>query len=81
MNVLIINAHLTYPGWSEGRLNRTIMDVAKSFFELRNHKVAETLIERGYNPDEEVEKHAAADLVILQTPVNWFAHPGFIRNT
>jgi modulator of drug activity B len=75
MNVLIINAHLTYPGWSEGKLNRTFMDVAKSFFEGRRHKVAETLIERGYNPDEEVEKHAAADLVILQTPVNWFGAP------
>jgi modulator of drug activity B len=75
MNVLIINAHLTYPGWSEGKLNRTFMDVAKSFFEGRNHKVAETLVEQGYNPDEEVEKHAAADLVILQTPVNWFGAP------
>ena len=33
------------------------------------------MVERGYKPDEEVSKHAAADLVILQTPVNWFGAP------
>jgi NADPH dehydrogenase (quinone) len=75
MHVLIINAHLTYPGWSEGKLNRAFMDVATSFFRERSHPVVETVIERGYNPEEEVEKHASADLVILQTPVNWFGGP------
>jgi modulator of drug activity B len=75
MHVLIINAHLTYQGWSEGKLNRACADVAKAFFEERNHQVVETQVERGYNPDEEVEKHKKADLVILQTPVNWFGAP------
>lgn len=28
-----------------------------------------------YDPEEEVRKHASADLVILQTPVNWFSAP------
>ena len=42
------------------------------FFAERGHQVAETFVERGYQPEEEVQKHAAADLVILQTPVNWF---------
>ena len=32
MKILIINAHLTYPGWSEGKLNLTFMDAAKAFF-------------------------------------------------
>jgi modulator of drug activity B len=75
MRVLIINAHLTYPGWSEGNLNRAVMDVAKAFFAEHQYPVAETMVERGYNPEEEVEKHATADLVILQTPVNWFGAP------
>ena len=75
MNVLIINAHLTYPGWSEGKLNRAFMEVAKAFFAGRNDRVAETLVEGGYTPDEEVAKHLAADLVILQMPVNWFGAP------
>jgi len=49
------------------------MDLAKAFFVERGHPVAETFVERGYKPEEEVEKHVAADLVILQTPVNWFS--------
>jgi len=75
MKILIINAHLNYPGWSEGKLNLTFTDAAKAFFTERGQPVAETFIERGYQPEEEVQKHAAADLVILQTPVNWFGAP------
>ncbi len=75
MKILLINTHLTYPGWSEGKLNRTFMEVAKSFFSERGHEVAETFIERGYDAAEEVAKHVAADVVILQTPVNWFGAP------
>jgi NADPH dehydrogenase (quinone) len=75
MQILIINTPLAYPGWSEGRLNRALMDSAKAFFTERGHEVTETLVERGYNPAEEVKKDAAADLIILQTPVNWFSAP------
>jgi len=75
MKILIINTHLTYAGWSEGKLNLTFMNVAKAFFEERGHQVAETFVERGYAPEAEVHKHVAADLVILQTPVNWFSAP------
>jgi hypothetical protein len=32
METLIINNHLTYPGWSEGKLNLTLMELAKTFF-------------------------------------------------
>ena len=69
--VLLINAHLTYPGWSEGKLNASFYNVAKAFFISKNYKVLETKVEDGYNADEEVEKHLQADIVILQTPVNW----------
>jgi modulator of drug activity B len=75
MKILIINTHLTYPGWSEGKLNLAFMDLAKAFFVERGHQVAETFVERGYDPEEEVKKHVAVDLVILQTPVNWFSAP------
>ena len=75
MNILIINTHLTYPGWSEGRLNLTFMELAKNFFLDRGHHVDETFVERGYGPEDEVRKHDKADIVILQTPVNWFSAP------
>jgi Zinc-binding dehydrogenase len=32
MKILIINTHLTYQGWSEGKLNFTFMEIAKTFF-------------------------------------------------
>ena len=63
METLIINTHLTYPGWSEGKLNLTLMELAKTFFVERGHTVTETMVERGYKTDEEISKHAAADLV------------------
>jgi len=69
--VLLINAHLTYPGLSEGKLNKAFYDKAKEFFISHNYKVLETKIETGYNVDAEVEKHMQADIIVLQTPVNW----------
>jgi modulator of drug activity B len=50
-------------------------ELAKTFFIERRHEVIETFVEQGYQPEEEVNKHRAADLVILQTPVNWFGAP------
>lgn len=73
--VLLINAHLTYPNWSEGTLNKSFQQKAKDFFESEGYKVLETKIEDGYNPEEEVDKHMQAQIVILQTPVNWFGAP------
>lgn len=73
--VLLINTHLTYPNWTEGTLNHSFIQKAKDFFEAKDFEVLETKIEEGYNADEEVEKHLEADIVMLQTPVNWFGAP------
>lgn len=73
--VLLIDSHLNYPNWSEGTLNKAFYDTAKDFFIAKGCKVLETKIEKGYTPEEEVEKHLQADIIILQTPVNWFGAP------
>ncbi|MEO6732781.1 MAG: NAD(P)H-dependent oxidoreductase [Ferruginibacter sp.] len=73
--VLLINSHLTYPNWTEGTLNNAFYQVAKDFFTSKSFEVLETIIEDGYNPEEEVQKHLEADIVILQMPVNWFGAP------
>ena len=78
MKILLINTHLNYPDWSEGKLNMTLTELAKTFFVERGHEVIQTFVERGYAPEEELEKHVAADLVILQTPVNWFSAPWIV---
>lgn len=73
--VLLINTHLKYPGWSEGKLNEAFHLKAKAFFEAHNFEVLETYVEQGYDAENEVEKHLEADIIILQTPVNWFGAP------
>lgn len=73
--VLLINTHLTYPNWSEGKLNDAFYQKAKEFFLSKGFEVLETKIEDGYNVDEEVEKHLEANIIILQTPINWFGAP------
>jgi len=42
MKIRSVNTHLTYPGWSEVKLNLAFMDLAKAFFVERGHQVAET---------------------------------------
>lgn len=73
--VLLIDTHLAYADWSEGKLNNSFFQVAKEFFISNNWEVLETKVESGYDPEAEVEKHLKADIVILQTPVNWFGAP------
>src|SRR5659263_619994 len=72
-NVLIINAHLHYPEFSEGNLTKALIETATEVFENNGLEVNTTKIEDGYDPNEEMEKHLWADLVILQTPVNWMS--------
>lgn len=73
--VLLINTHLKYPNWSEGKLNASFHQKAKDFFKANNFEILETKVEDGYDSDEEVEKHLKADIIILQTPINWFGAP------
>ena len=73
--VLLINTHLTYPNWSEGTLNASFHQKAKDFFTANNFEILETKVEDGYDASEEVEKHLEADIIILQTPINWFGAP------
>jgi len=74
-NALIIYAHQFYKGFSEGKLNRAMFDVAKETLEEAGYEVKLTEIEKGYDVNEEVEKHLWADLIITQSPVFWFGTP------
>jgi len=73
--VLLINAHLTYPNWTAGKLNQSFYQIAKDFFAAHSFEVLETIIEKGYIPAGEEQKHLESDIVILQMPVNWFGAP------
>ncbi len=73
-NVFIINAHEPYP-FSEGRLNRSLVDRARAHLEEKGYAVRLTTMQDDYNVDEEIEKHRWADVQILQTPCNWMGVP------
>lgn len=74
-NALLINAHQFYEGISSGRLNKTMANVINEEMTNHGYVVKQTDIEKGYNIDEEVKNHVWADIIILQTPVYWFATP------
>jgi len=74
-NALVINAHEPFPG-SEGRLNATMAAVAVDCLERKGFEVATSCIAAGYEPRGEAEKHARAQLVVVQGPVYWMGFPG-----
>jgi modulator of drug activity B len=69
-NILIINGHQYYP-FSEGKLNATLVEKAVSMLEAKGHKTRVVTISEEINVERELENHQWADIVILQTPVNW----------
>ena len=73
--LLLINAHQVVPKVSPGRLNETMVKVISEEMANRGYEIRHTHIEKGYDINEEVEKHVWADLIILQSPVFWFGTP------
>ncbi len=73
-NVLIINAHEPYP-FSEGKLTRTLIEIAESHLKKGGYEVRHTAMTDDYDAEEEVAKHEWADAIILQAPVNWMGVP------
>ena len=73
-NVFIINAHEVYP-FSEGRLNQSLVEKAKTNLRNKGYDIQVTTMKDDYDVDQEVEKHQWADVLILQTPCNWMGVP------
>ena len=72
-NVLIINTHEPYP-FSEGKLNRTLVEMAAENLQTRGYTIQHSSMSQ-YEVEQEIEKHQWADVIILQTPVNWMGVP------
>lgn len=69
-NILIINGHQYYP-FSEGRLNSTLVDKAVNLFEGKGHTTRVVTMSETVDVEKELENHQWADIIIIQTPVNW----------
>ena len=73
-NILIQNAHHYYP-FSEGKLNTALVERMSEHLQAKGHEIKTTTMGKDYDVQQEVEKHLWADVVILQTPVNWMGVP------
>lgn len=78
MKFLVINGHKYYP-FAKGELNRTlfnkIVDVVSP-----NNEIDTTIVEEGYDLKTEVDKFLSSDIIIIQTPINWFSFPGVFKS-
>lgn len=68
--VFVINGHQYYP-FAEGKLNKTLIEKATQLLGDAQFEIKTTATQEAYNVDEEVEKFIWADVVLLQTPLNW----------
>ena len=73
-NVLILNAHHYYP-FAEGKLKHALVEKARRQLEEKGHDVRVEETNREYDVDEELANHQWADVIILQSPVNWMGVP------
>ncbi len=73
-NILIINAHHHY-SFAEGKLNGALVQMADELLTAKGHQTRIVEVDKGWDVDQELENHQWADIVILQTPVNWMGVP------
>lgn len=73
--VLIINGHQRYDGIAEGKLTQIFIDAQNEFFSNNNFEIKNSVVESEYNIQEELDKFAWADYIVLQHPVYWMSVP------
>ena len=67
---LVINAH--YPSdFSSGRLNGSLVELANRLLEQMGYEVRNRNMREDWDVTEELDNHQWADVILLQTPVNW----------
>ena len=76
--ILLLNGGKAF-GNSGGRLSQTLHNVAKQALESLGFKVIETIIDKGYNAQEEVRKIADSDVLIYQMPAWWMGEPWIVK--
>jgi modulator of drug activity B len=77
-NIFIINGH-EYHEHAKGKYNATLVKTAKELFESNSYKVKTTVIQDGYDGDEEIKKFLWSDVVIFQFPKYWMSIPAAFK--
>ena len=77
MRIFVINGHKYY-WYATGKLNCTLFrEIVDTL--MPHHEVKSTIVELGYSVEEEIEKYRWADIIIYQTPINWFSVPCLLK--
>ena len=78
MNILLIDGGKAF-AHSAGRLNHTLHQIARDTLSALGHQVRETVIDDGYDIQQEVEKFQWMDAVIWQMPGWWMHEPWTVK--
>ena len=78
MNILLIDGGKAF-AHSAGRLNHTLHQIARDTLSALGHNVRETVIDDGYDIQQEVEKFQWMDAVIWQMPGWWMHEPWTVK--
>lgn len=73
-NILIINAHHQYP-FSPGGLNGALVQTADELLKAKGHNTRIVAVDDGWDVEQQLANHQWADIIILQSPVNWMGVP------
>lgn len=73
-NVFVINAHQPSE-FAAGKLNGALADMAEEFFADKGWVVRMVASAEPYDIAEQLANHRWADLLVLQSPVNWMGLP------
>lgn len=77
-DILIINGAKQFL-ISKGELNNMFSHLADDHLTRQGHNVLTTIVDDGYDIDEEVQKLAYSDLIIYQMPAWWMGEPWIVK--
>ncbi|MFJ5509967.1 NAD(P)H-dependent oxidoreductase [Pectobacterium jejuense] len=77
-NILLIDAGKSF-AHSKGELNHTLTDVAASFLRDKGHDVRVTVVDNGYDIEQEIQNYLWADTIIYQMPGWWMDTPWILK--
>lgn len=76
--ILLINGAKKFSN-SNALLNKTLHNFAKEELISIGKEVTETIIDAGYNIDDEIKKINSADAIIYQMPSWWMGEPWIVK--
>ncbi|WP_392561067.1 NAD(P)H-dependent oxidoreductase [Orbus sturtevantii] len=76
--ILILNSMKEF-AHSSGRLNTTLTNTAEQYLIEKGHEVKVTVIDHGYDVEQEIQKYEWADVIIYQMPAWWMGEPWIMK--